>query len=306
LLVACNGERVLAQVALNEAPSETLSSPPDDRVQEVALDVGVMSTEVLELTVEARVQRAGRVVRRSQPIELVLDCGNEPRVDLLDAAADDQGAAQAVAAVETLLQQAGLHVRRLRASPLHGYGDVVVRWDPSCANDQAARLCREALQQGRGVVLVHGPSSAACGAAPEAALHLGAQPPRRRWHVLLDVSGSMDGFPIRTAQLLMADLVGGLRAEDRFNVMTFASGSELMAERSVSADATAVRRALDLVGNQRGSGGTELLPALKRALACRRRRTKTLGASARMQRGGSARHRRGPLHRDCLCLLRGF
>ena len=91
--------------------------------------------------------------------------------------------------------------------------------------------------------------------------------PAREYVFIVDVSGSMDGFPIRTAQLLMADLVGGLRDEDRFNVMTFASGSELMAERSVRADAAAVRRALDLVTNQRGNGATELLPALKRALA---------------------------------------
>lgn len=94
--------------------------------------------------------------------------------------------------------------------------------------------------------------------------------PAREYVFIVDVSGSMDGFPIRTAQLLMADLIGGLRAEDRFNVMTFASGSELMAEQSVKADANAVRRALDLVKNQRGSGGTELLPALKRALALQR------------------------------------
>lgn len=94
-----------------------------------------------------------------------------------------------------------------------------------------------------------------------------AQIPAREYVFIVDVSGSMDGFPLRTAQLLMADLIGGLRAKDRFNVMTFASGSELMAERSVKADAEAVRQALDLVRNKRGSGGTELLPALNRALA---------------------------------------
>jgi Ca-activated chloride channel homolog len=94
-----------------------------------------------------------------------------------------------------------------------------------------------------------------------------AQIPAREYVFIVDVSGSMDGFPLRTAQLLMADLVGGLRAEDRFNVMTFASGSELMAERSVKADAEAVRQALSLVREKRGSGGTELLPALNRALA---------------------------------------
>jgi Ca-activated chloride channel homolog len=76
----------------------------------------------------------------------------------------------------------------------------------------------------------------------------------------------MDGFPLRTAQLLMADLMGGLRGEDRFNVLTFASGSELMAERSVQASPEAMRQALTLVREKRGSGGTELLPALQRAL----------------------------------------
>lgn len=93
------------------------------------------------------------------------------------------------------------------------------------------------------------------------------QIPAREYVFIVDVSGSMDGFPLRTAQMLVADLVGGLRAEDRFNVMTFASGSELMAERSVKADAESVRQALDLVSNRRGNGGTELLPALKRALS---------------------------------------
>ena len=259
LLVARHGERVLAQVALAEAPSEALSSTPDARIQEVALDVGLMSTEVLELTVEARVQRAGRVVRRSQPVELVLDCGNEPRVDLLDAAADDQGSAQGEAAVETLLQQAGLHVRRLRASPLHGYGDVVVRWDPSCADDEAARLCHEALQQGRGVVLVHAASSAACGAAPEAALHLGAQPPRRRWHVLLDVSGSMAGEPLQTARAALSSWLDTLGADSEVWVHPFAA--ELgPAQRWTATDAPALSPP---------RGATRLVEALRATLMTR-------------------------------------
>jgi Ca-activated chloride channel family protein len=92
------------------------------------------------------------------------------------------------------------------------------------------------------------------------------QIPAREYVFIVDVSGSMDGFPLRTAQLLMADLIGGLRAEDRFNVVTFASGSELMAERSVAASPEAMRQALTLVREKRGSGGTELLPALNRAL----------------------------------------
>ena len=90
--------------------------------------------------------------------------------------------------------------------------------------------------------------------------------PPREYVFIVDVSGSMNGFPIRTAQLLMSDLIGGLHAEDRFNVLTFASGSELLAEKSLPAEPGALRQALDLVNRQSGSGGTELLPALERAL----------------------------------------
>ena len=93
------------------------------------------------------------------------------------------------------------------------------------------------------------------------------QIPPREFLFIVDVSGSMNGFPIRTAQLLMADLLGGLRREDRFNVLTFAGGSELLSETSLAADEGSLARALEHVQRQHGSGGTELLSALQRALA---------------------------------------
>ncbi len=89
----------------------------------------------------------------------------------------------------------------------------------------------------------------------------------REYVFIVDVSGSMNGFPIRTAQLLMSDLLQSLRAEDRFNIITFASGSELLSPESLPALEAHIDRAQTLVRDKRGSGGTELLPALQRALS---------------------------------------
>lgn len=89
----------------------------------------------------------------------------------------------------------------------------------------------------------------------------------REYVFIIDVSGSMNGFPLRSAQLLMADLLAGLRDQDRFNVLTFAAGSTLLSPESLPASPEKIARAQTLVRDQRGSGGTELLPALQRALS---------------------------------------
>lgn len=94
-----------------------------------------------------------------------------------------------------------------------------------------------------------------------------AQIPPREYIFVIDVSGSMDGFPLDTSKELIRKLLGTLRTEDRFNVLLFAGGSTLMAPTSQPATAQNLRSAIDLIERQRGGGGTELLPALKRALA---------------------------------------
>ena len=52
---------------------------------------------------------------------------------------------------------------------------------------------------------------------PPAAIN-SAQIPPREYVFVLDVSGSMNGFPLDTAKALMRDLLSGLRGEDSFNV----------------------------------------------------------------------------------------
>lgn len=93
-----------------------------------------------------------------------------------------------------------------------------------------------------------------------------SQIPPREYVFVLDVSGSMNGFPLDTAKALMRELLGGLRPIDRFNVILFASGSTLLAPASLPATAENVQQAMAVIDGQRGGGGTELGKALDLAL----------------------------------------
>lgn len=91
--------------------------------------------------------------------------------------------------------------------------------------------------------------------------------PPREYIFIMDVSGSMYGFPINISKVLLTDLISKLRSTDRFNVLFFAGGSELLAETSLPATTGNIVKAVDMIEKMTGSGGTELLPALQRALS---------------------------------------
>ncbi|NTW26176.1 MAG: TonB family protein, partial [Lentimicrobium sp.] len=91
--------------------------------------------------------------------------------------------------------------------------------------------------------------------------------PPREYIFIVDVSGSMHGFPLEVSKKLIADLLKGLRTSDKFNIMFFAGGNTLFAEKSVPVTEVNISKAMKLLDSQSGGGGTELLPALKRALA---------------------------------------
>jgi len=93
------------------------------------------------------------------------------------------------------------------------------------------------------------------------------QIPPREYIFIVDVSGSMHGFPLDISKKLLKDLIGNLRPTDRFNVLLFAGGSRLMAEQSLPATSQNITRAINTIEQQRGGGGTRLLPALQRALS---------------------------------------
>jgi Ca-activated chloride channel family protein len=77
----------------------------------------------------------------------------------------------------------------------------------------------------------------------------------------------MSGFPLDTAKRLLGDLVRGLRLEDTFNVVTFASGSGVLSETPLAATVANIELAMGFIDSNNSGGGTELEAALTRSLA---------------------------------------
>ena len=94
-----------------------------------------------------------------------------------------------------------------------------------------------------------------------------AQIPARDFVFIVDVSGSMNGFPLETSKVLMRDLLTRLSPNDTFNVLLFAGDSAVLSETPLPAHARNIDLGVELIDRQQGGGGTELLSALKRALA---------------------------------------
>ena len=94
--------------------------------------------------------------------------------------------------------------------------------------------------------------------------------PGREYIFIVDVSGSMHGFPLDISKKLLKNLIGNLRTTDRFNVLLFSGGNSVLSEESLPATPDNIRKAITLIEHQQGGGGTELLPALKQALSLKK------------------------------------
>ena len=90
--------------------------------------------------------------------------------------------------------------------------------------------------------------------------------PAREYLFVIDVSGSMSGYPLDTAKRLVKDLIGGMRSTDSFNVLFFAGGSEVLSETPVPATQANISQAVAMIERSRGGGGTELKKAMQRAM----------------------------------------
>ncbi len=99
-----------------------------------------------------------------------------------------------------------------------------------------------------------------------------AEVPPRDYVFVMDVSGSMNGFPIETSKALLRSVLARLRPIDSFNVIFFSGGSYVLSPSSVQATEANKAWALQEIERQRGGGGTELLPALDCAFGLPRAR----------------------------------
>ena len=142
----------------------------------------------------------------------------------------------------------------LQADPKHGNRDFILHY----------QLADEAVASG---LLLHQDKD-------ENFFLLNVQPPARvkssqvtprDYIFILDVSGSMNGFPLQTGKTLMLDLLKSLNQEDTFNVLHFAGTSAVLSDQPLPATLANIDRGVNMTKGARAGGGTELLPALKHA-----------------------------------------
>lgn len=91
--------------------------------------------------------------------------------------------------------------------------------------------------------------------------------PPREYIFIVDVSGSMWGFPMEITKKLMRNLIVNLNPQDKFNVVLFSSNLKVFNPTSVDANEKNVKRAIDFIAGGNSWSGTEVLDALKKAYA---------------------------------------
>ena len=89
--------------------------------------------------------------------------------------------------------------------------------------------------------------------------------PAREYLFVVDVSGSMMGYPIEVSKSLLRNLLSDLGKNDRFNILLFSADNTIFKEESVQATQDNLAQALQfLTGIYNNYGqGTKLLNALK-------------------------------------------
>jgi Ca-activated chloride channel family protein len=83
---------------------------------------------------------------------------------------------------------------------------------------------------------------------------------------VLDTSGSMSGFPIEKAKETMKLALDNLYPYDTFNLITFSGDEHILFPEPVPASKENLRKAQAFLESRSGSGGTEMMKAVKAAL----------------------------------------
>jgi len=149
------------------------------------------------------------------------------------------------------------HIRLRQDRPVPADRDFELVWVPNPGHEPRAALFTETWNQVPHALLMVMPPVRP-GAAPRA--------PRELIFVV-DTSGSMNGASIEQAQASLRLALKRLSPADRFNIIQFNSTTRWLFDDAVPADPGHLGRALRYVDGLRANGGTEMRPALERALA---------------------------------------
>ncbi|HEY6968514.1 MAG TPA: VIT domain-containing protein [Candidatus Angelobacter sp.] len=83
---------------------------------------------------------------------------------------------------------------------------------------------------------------------------------------VLDTSGSMWGFPLEMAKKTIARALDNLRPEETFNLITFSGATRILFPEAVPATPENIKAAKTVLAGAYGSGGTEMMKAIRTAL----------------------------------------
>lgn len=86
----------------------------------------------------------------------------------------------------------------------------------------------------------------------------------REYVFVMDISGSMQGFPIETSKELVTRILNDLKPEEKFNILFFAGGSDFLSAESVQATDENKSIAINAINQQKGTGKTKLSEALQK------------------------------------------
>lgn len=161
------------------------------------------------------------------------------------------------------LQSPSHHVtsadRTLELSGIELDRDLVWRWSVPSSFSEARWIADDSADaDGEGTieVVVRGEQPSGVDRAPKDVM------------ILLDRSGSMDGWGQGSANQMVIEMIGALSSGDTVRVMTFDTTHELLpacASAPVVIGSSAVRRLIDQVRMVEARGGTELIGALSSA-----------------------------------------
>ncbi|MEM6686045.1 MAG: VIT domain-containing protein [Bacteroidota bacterium] len=84
---------------------------------------------------------------------------------------------------------------------------------------------------------------------------------------VVDVSGSMNGYPMQVSKKLLRNLLVNLPETDHYNILLFAGGSRVLSTEPLSCSPENIQKGINFLTNINGGGGTNLLNALKTAYA---------------------------------------
>ncbi len=213
---------------------------------------------VFPTTITARYAPDGS--RTSDPLPgTAAPASDEPRVSIratIDAGVPIDDVISTSHVIRTSRRGTSLDIR-VGPAPVPADRDFVLRWRPKVAAAPLAGGLIEDRPDGRyGLAMVVPPSVD----RPEAAGF-----PTQTVFVI-DVSGSMEGPSLAQAKAAMLVALDRLRAGDTFTMIKFDQSSEAYSDKLVAAEPLAIAAAKQWVSSLEVGGGTEILPAVVRAL----------------------------------------